>query len=160
MNDNDSGVYVIMTSNDVSQLPPEFTRPGRIDCTWYFGLPCAEERRGIFKIHFQKKGRTVSDVILNAAVKASEAFTGAEIQQVVKNCMRHAYSRYLKDNNDNITKADVVAAAKEVIPISKSSREKIAALDIYCRDRARSTSDQAEKAVDNSSNDEFSLDLN
>ena len=49
MNDNDSGVYVIMTSNDVSQLPPEFTRAGRLDATWYFGLPKEEERREIFK---------------------------------------------------------------------------------------------------------------
>lgn len=34
LNDNDNGVYVIMTSNDVSQLPPELTRAGRLDAIW------------------------------------------------------------------------------------------------------------------------------
>lgn len=159
MNDNDSGVYVIMTSNDVSQLPPEFTRAGRLDATWYFGLPDDEERRGIFRIHFAKKGREVSDIILNEAVRSSDGFTGAEIQQVVKNTMRKAFSRYLKDGNQNILAEDIREAAGEVIPVSKSSKEKIAALDMYCRSRARCTSVHHEKEKPAQEIDDFELDL-
>ena len=51
LNDNDNGVFVVMTSNDVSQLPPELTRAGRLDATWYFSLPTLEERKQIFRIH-------------------------------------------------------------------------------------------------------------
>ena len=43
-----------MTSNDVSQLPPELTRAGRLDATWYFSLPTLSERKEIFKIHLKK----------------------------------------------------------------------------------------------------------
>jgi predicted protein (fragment) len=140
MNDNDSGVYVIMTSNDVSQLPPEFTRAGRLDAIWYFGLPTEEERKAIFRIHFAKKGREIADDIIDNIAHISDGYTGAEIEQSVENTMRRAFFRYKNDGNREITLDDAVSATKEVIPVSRSSREKIAALDTYCKARARSTS--------------------
>ena len=39
LNENDKGIFTIMTSNDVSQLPPELTRVGRLDGIWYFSYP-------------------------------------------------------------------------------------------------------------------------
>ena len=159
MNDNDSGVYVLMTSNDVSQLPPEFTRPGRVDAIWYFGLPTAEERRSIFKIHFGLKNKNVGDIVLNEAVKDSKGYTGAEIQQVVKNAVSKAYRHFKEDGNDNITKDDIRIAAEEVIPVSVSSREKIAALDNYCRSRFRSTSGEVKEAPKKKDDTGFLLDL-
>ena len=140
MNDNDSGVYVIMTSNDISQLPPEFTRAGRLDATWYFGLPSPEERAAIFKVHFGKKKRTVSDELLNAAVTHSDTFTGAEIEQAVKNILRKAYSRYRAGGSKDITVEDIIAGCGDVVPVARSSREKIAALERFCRGRARMAS--------------------
>lgn len=140
MNDNDNGVYVIMTSNDVSQLPPEFTRAGRLDGTWYFGLPSEEERENIFKIHFGFKNKNVGEIVLQEAVRLSEGYTGAEIKQSVENAMRKAFSRYLKDNNDQITIEDITEAINEVIPISQSSKEKVLALENYCKTRAKNAS--------------------
>jgi ATP-dependent 26S proteasome regulatory subunit len=151
MNDNDSGVYVTMTSNDVSQLPPEFTRAGRLDATWYFGLPSEDERKEIFKIHFAKKNKEVSDIVLNEAVRASQGYTGAEIQQVVKNSILKAFIRSSEDGNMNITAEDIVSAVAEVIPVSQSSREKIAALENYCRTRARMASGIPGESEDNNS---------
>ena len=43
----DTDVIVMMTSNDVSQLPPELTRSGRIDTQWIFDLPNKFEREEI-----------------------------------------------------------------------------------------------------------------
>ena len=140
MNDNDSGIYVIMTSNDVSQLPPELTRAGRLDAIWYFGLPSAEERKSIFKIHFGKKDKNISDVILNKAIDATKGYTGAEIQQVVKEAVKNAYFHFMKDKNDMVTADDIVRAAQNVIPVSRSSKEKIAMLELYCKDRALNAS--------------------
>lgn len=140
MNDNDNGIYVIMTSNDVSQLPPELTRAGRLDAIWYFGLPSVEERKSIFKIHFGKKGKNISDVILNKAIDATKGYTGAEIQQVVKEAVKNAYFHFMKDKNDMVTADDIVRAAHNVIPVSRSSKEKIAMLELYCKDRALNAS--------------------
>ena len=159
MNNNNSGVYVIMTSNDISQLPPEFTRAGRLDCIWYFGLPNEEERRNIFNIHFKKKEKNTGDVILDEAVRLSEGYTGAEIQQVVNNVMRISFSRYLQDGNEDINIDDIAKAVNEVIPVSRSSKEKILALQKYCKTRARSTSKEINNTVNKEkSNELFSLD--
>ena len=138
MQDNND-VFVVMTSNDVSQLPPELTRAGRIDTTWYYGLPHTQERKEIFKIHFSKCGRKVSDIQLDTAVNNSNNFTGAEIEQAVKNAMRIAYIRYRKDGNKELTTDDIIKGIHEVVTIYNSSREKIMALETYCNGRARRT---------------------
>lgn len=139
LNDNNSGVFVVMTSNDVSQLPPELTRSGRLDAHWYFTLPTEEERREIFAIHLSKVGRSVSDEILNKAIEESENYTGAEIEEIVKVTMRKAFARFRKDGNRDITEEDFMSATKEVIPLYNSSKEKIMWLDDWAKGRARKT---------------------
>lgn len=157
MNDNDNGVYVVMTSNDVSALPPEFTRAGRIDAQWYFGLPHEAERKEIFRIHFNAFHKVLSDAVMNTAVTSSEGYTGAEIKEVVSCCMRKAFVRSKQDNSTPaITSEDIKAAIEEVIPISRSSKEKIMALENYCKDRARKTDYEEEKEETSSMDDIFS----
>lgn len=134
---SDHGVFVVMTSNDISQLPPELTRAGRLDATWYFGLPTEEEREEIFKIHFNKCNREVNNDLLKYAAEITNGFTGAEIKETVKGTLRKAYNRFKKDGNNEITKDDLQKACVEIIPISKSSREKIVLLEEYARNRAR-----------------------
>lgn len=136
LNENND-TFVIMTSNDISQLPPELTRSGRLDSIWYFGFPDIEERKEIFKIHFKKVNKNVSENILQYAASITNNFTGAEIEECVKNIIRKAYFRYTNDNNENITQQDVLNGCSEVIPIIKSSKEKIAALYDYAKNRAR-----------------------
>jgi SpoVK/Ycf46/Vps4 family AAA+-type ATPase len=53
LQEKDSAVYVLATSNDVSKLPPEFLRKGRFDELFLVELPDAEERRSIFEIHLK-----------------------------------------------------------------------------------------------------------
>lgn len=144
LNDNDSGVYVIMTSNDVSQLPPELTRSGRLDAQWYFGFPEKEERKEIFKIHFSKYNKNIQNDVLQEAVESTYNFTGAEIREVVKNAMIKAFIRSKKDKNDEITLNDIDLAVQEVIPIYKSSKEVIMALQSFCKGRVRNVNERIE----------------
>lgn len=139
LNDNDYGIYIIMTSNDVSQLPPELTRSGRLDAQWYFGFPKEDERKEIFKIHFNKYNKTIDNKILDSIINETNNFTGAEIEQTVKHSMRKAFIRYKKDKDENIKEEDILSAIKEVIPVYKSSKESILALQAYCLGRARNT---------------------
>ena len=44
LSDHTSDVYVVCTSNDVSQLPPEFTRAERFDGVFFIDLPSKEEK--------------------------------------------------------------------------------------------------------------------
>ena len=133
----DNGVFVVMTSNDITQLPTEFTRSGRVDALWYFGLPTYEERKEIFRVHLGKTGKEVTDKLIVAGAQNSQDFTGAEIKEVVKVALRKVYKRYKEDGNDNITENDLIDATNEVIPVSRSSREVIAQLEDWAQRRAR-----------------------
>lgn len=128
-----------MTSNDVSQLPPELTRSGRLDSIWYFSLPTYEERKDIFRIHLEKTGKEISEELIESGAKATANYTGAEIKEIVKTAMRKAFKRYKQDGVNAITEDDLVAAAKDTIPIFESSKEKIAYLEQWVNGRARYT---------------------
>ena len=142
--DKSKDIFTVMTSNDISQMPPELTRSGRLDTVWYFGLPTEEERREIWRIHFGKTPIQVSDEMLNYAAANSQNLTGAEIKEAVKVSMRKAYKRYLKDNNRNITTSDIDEAVSEIVPVYNASKEKIVALEKYAETRARFASREAE----------------
>lgn len=145
MNDNENGIYVIMTSNDISVMPPEFTRSGRIDAQWYFALPTITEREAIFDVHLTKRKVTLDDTLKQYAVRHTEKYTGAEIQQVVKNLKRINYIRTMEQEDKSIVLEDIERAIQEVIPIAESSKEKIAILDQYCEGRARKVSEDEVK---------------
>ena len=145
MNDNENGIYVVMTSNDISVMPPEFTRSGRIDAQWYFALPTTIERKAIFDVHLTKRKVTLDDTLKQYAVRHTEKYTGAEIQQVVKNLKRINYIRTMEQEDKSIVLEDIERAIQEVIPIAESSKEKIAILDQYCEGRARKVSEDEVK---------------
>lgn len=142
LNDNNYGVYIIMTSNDVSQLPPELTRQGRLDAKWFFDFPKENERKEIFKIHFSKYNKEINSDLLDLAVSKTNNFTGAEIQEIVKNTIRKSFIRFKKDNNDELKEEDITSAINEIIPISKTSKESILALKSYCSNRFRSVNEE------------------
>ena len=147
MQDNDNGVYVIMTSNDVSQLPPELTRTGRLDAQWFFDMPDAEAREEIFKIYFKKFNAMPSDKVISAAVEFSQNYTGAEIKEAVKNIMRRVFVQSRKDKMKKIavTEDAVLEGLREVTTVFDSNREKIQALRNWVQGRARFTDGSEEK---------------
>lgn len=126
-----------MTSNDVSQLPPELTRTGRLDARWYFSLPTEDERKEIFRIHLDKTQKSYSKDLLEEAAKESRNYSGAEIKEIVKISMRKAYKRYKLDGNNSITNEDLLPAIKDIIPIYQSSKEQIAYLEDWAKGRAQ-----------------------
>ena len=137
-------VFTIMTSNDVSQLPPELTRSGRLDTMWYFGLPLADERLEIFKIHYSKTKAIITDEVIAYAASITEHLTGAEIKECVKVSMRKAFKRFKLDGNNNVIIEDIDKAFSEIIPVYESSKEKILALEDYARNRARMANESSD----------------
>ena len=55
-------VFVIATANDISHLPPELLRKGRVDEIFFVDLPNEAERREIFRIHLAKRKRDPAQV--------------------------------------------------------------------------------------------------
>src|SRR3989441_5004422 len=84
-------VFVVATANDISQLPPELLRKGRLDEIFFVDLPTKEERKEIFGIHLAKRGRDPQPFDLDSLVACSENFGGAEIEQAVISALYDAF---------------------------------------------------------------------
>lgn len=76
-------VFLVATANDVTQLPPELLRKGRIDEIFFVDLPGDEERREIFEIHMEKRHLQPRFFDMAQLVEASNGFSGAEIEQAI-----------------------------------------------------------------------------
>jgi AAA+ superfamily predicted ATPase len=136
--DNDNGIYTIMTSNNVKDLPPELTRAGRLDAIFYFDYFDVEGRVEIFDLHFRKRGHNISKATLKKIAKETKNYTGAEIEQIVINAIKKAFVRMKKSNKDKyeITYADLLDAKNNVIPVAVSSKEQINELEDWVKGRA------------------------
>lgn len=137
----DTNVIVVMTSNDVSQLPPEFTRSGRLDTQWYFSLPTEEERAEIANIYLKKSDIVLSDELFTEFIKLTDNFTGAEIKTAVKNILLKSFFRQMHDSQENLGKnfvlSDIQNAVSSVVPLFISNKEKISALENRMKGRVR-----------------------
>jgi AAA+ superfamily predicted ATPase len=92
LQEKESSVYVVATSNDISTLPPEFLRKGRFDELFLVDLPNAEERRRIFEIHLRKRGKLDKEKVdVLKLLKETEGYSGADIESVVKETVEAAF---------------------------------------------------------------------
>jgi len=130
LQDRKAPVFVVATSNDIGQLPPELTRKGRFDEIFFVDLPGAEERSEIFAIHLRKRKRDPRLFDLAELAAASEGFSGAEIEQAVVAALYTAFSRGVE-----VTSAIIVEEIKATKPLSVTRAESIAALRAWARDR-------------------------
>lgn len=128
-------VFVVATANEVKGLPPELLRKGRLDEIFFVDLPDDRERTDIFRIHLARLRRDPSRFDLEALAKASEGYSGAEIEQSVISAMHDSFFE-----NREVTTADVLNSIEESIPLSTTMREKIEQLRVWATDRARPVS--------------------
>jgi ATPase family associated with various cellular activities (AAA) len=56
LNDRTSDSFVVCTSNDISKLPPEFSRSERFDATFFLDLPGSPEKQAIWQMYRVRYG--------------------------------------------------------------------------------------------------------
>ena len=127
------GVFVVATANAVDRLPPELLRKGRFDEIWGVDLPSPEERDAIFQIHIKKRKRDPSNYDIASLVKATEWFSGAEIEVGIEDAMFSAYS----ENAREFTTEDILSSIKATVPLSQSQPEKIAEIREWIAQKTR-----------------------
>ncbi len=76
-------VFLVATANDVTQLPPELLRKGRMDEIFFVDLPDAATRADIFRIHLKKRKLDPAKFDLSQLAVAADGFSGAEIEQSI-----------------------------------------------------------------------------
>jgi SpoVK/Ycf46/Vps4 family AAA+-type ATPase len=119
LNDHESDAFVVCTANDVSKLPPEFSRCERFDATFFLDLPAAREKEVIWSMYQARYGldpqqRRPRDV----------DFTPAEI----KACCRLAA----------LLDLSLIDAAQNIVPVAVTAGESIEKLRTWASGRCLS----------------------
>ncbi|HKW30599.1 MAG TPA: AAA family ATPase [Verrucomicrobiae bacterium] len=128
-------VFVVATANDISQLPPELLRKGRLDEIFFVDLPSPDERKDIFRIHVTKRGRDAAKFDLAALAVGSSEFSGAEIEESINSALYDAF--YAKQD---LTTELVQVALAQTVPLAKTMDEQISRLRSWAEGRARNAS--------------------
>lgn len=122
LNDHESDVYVVVTCNNIQQLPPEFSRAERFDAILFLDLPGDKERESIWQLYL-----TEFEFEADSERPDDASWTGAEI----KACCRLA----------SLLDVSMVEAAKYIVPVGVTAAEDIRALrtwaDGRCLDASR-----------------------
>lgn len=128
-------VFVVATANDITGLPPELSRKGRLDETFFVDLPRSRERAEILQIHLRRRKRDPAGFDLHNLVAACEGFSGAEIEQAIVSAMHDSFFA-----DREVTSTDVMRAFEQTVPLSRTSKEGVASLRQWASDRARPVS--------------------
>ncbi|MBX3744696.1 MAG: AAA family ATPase [Verrucomicrobiae bacterium] len=135
LSEKSAPVFVVATANDISELPPELLRKGRLDEIFFVDLPSESERADIFRIHLAKRGRDDAGFDLDALVKASKDFSGAEIEQAVISALFEAFYRKVELSTDHL-----LNELRQTVPLSKTMSEQLLRLRTWAEGRARNAS--------------------
>ncbi|WP_020210885.1 AAA family ATPase [Gilvimarinus chinensis] len=130
MAERPSRVFIVATSNDISRLPPELIRKGRLDEIFFVDLPEAAVREDIFAIHLAKRQLHCADYDLAALSEASAGFNGAEIEQAVVAAVFAAQAEETAVTTDSL-----IAQCESTSPLSVVMQEKIAHLRHWAAER-------------------------
>ncbi len=132
-------VFVVATANDISQLPPELLRKGRLDEIFFVDLPDEDERLEIFRIHLRKRNRLHGDLAddtnLRELARGSHDFSGAEIEEAVNSALYDAFY----DGTD-LKASHLQAALRQTVPLARTMEEKVNHLRTWADGRARNAS--------------------
>lgn len=123
-----SRVFVVATSNDITSLPPELLRKGRLDEIFFVDLPDAATRETIFSIHLKKRQFDPAGFDLSALAQQAEGFSGAEIEQAVVAAVYAASHR-------EPTQATLLDELARTSPLSVVMAEKITGLRQWAEGR-------------------------
>ncbi len=128
-------VFVVATANDISQLPPELLRKGRLDEIFFVDLPSRDERAEIFGIHLDRRRRPAGRFDLAAMADASGDFSGAEIEEAINSALYDAFYEHR-----DITTESVLLTLGQTVPLAKTMDEQISRLRSWAEGRARNAS--------------------
>lgn len=126
LNDTKAPIFNMVTANRVDGLPPELLRKGRFDAIFSVSMPDHVSRREVLAIHLRKRGRDITSFTekeLAEFDKASAEYVPAEIEAGVKDGITAAFN---DPDADILEMRHIVAALREMVPMSKSNAAHIA----------------------------------
>jgi ATP-dependent 26S proteasome regulatory subunit len=131
MQDRKGGVFLAATSNNISKLPPEMLRKGRFDEIFFVDLPSEEVRASTYALHLKKRGRDATAFDLLKLAKASQGFSGAEIEQSIASGLYTAFGQ-----KQQLTTEILLAEVAGTQPLSVTRAEDVQAIRDWAKSRA------------------------
>jgi hypothetical protein len=116
LSDHESDAFFVGTSNDISKLPPEFTRAERFDGVFFLDLPHAGERDAIWNLY-----RSHYDIPETQQRPDDSSWTGAEI----RSCCRLAA----------LLDVPLTQAARNIVPVAVTAAESVERLRTWASGR-------------------------
>jgi len=126
MQEKKSSVFVVATSNDISNLPPEFLRKGRFDEIFFVDFPNDEERKNIIELHLKKRKKWNKNIDTIKLLKETVGYSGADIEAVIKDTIEKAFINGWKV----IRTANISDELADTKPMSVSLKDKIESLKV------------------------------
>jgi ATPase family protein associated with various cellular activities (AAA) len=123
-------VFIVATANDITRLPPEMVRKGRFDEIFFVDLPAPENRSEILSIHLRKRCLDPAQFDLPSLTKATEGFSGSEIEQAIVSARYTAHAQ-----GREMTQADLLAELQQTRPLSVVMAEKVEELRQWAAER-------------------------
>lgn len=114
-------VFVFATANDISVLPPEFLRKGRLDEIFHVDLPDQRERAEILRVHLKKRGKEDNGIDIGQVARSTEGFSGADLENVVKDAVEQAFV----DGQRSLITNFLLDSAKATVPLAQLMKDKL-----------------------------------
>jgi len=130
-----SPVFVVATANDISHLPPELLRKGRLDEIFFVDLPTATERAEILEVHLRRRGRSPENYDIPGLADAAQDFSGAELEEAINSALFDAFHTGIEVTTDH-----VLAGLQATVPLARTMDEHIRHLRHWAEGRARRAS--------------------
>lgn len=131
MAERKSAVFIVATANDITRLPPELVRKGRLDEIFFVDLPDRAVRAEIFGVHLGRRRIDPAGIDLKRLAAASEGFSGAEIEQAVVSAL---YATQTKD--EPMSTETLLAELSQTQPLSVVMDTQIQELRLWASERA------------------------
>lgn len=132
MQEKKDPVFVVATANRIDMLPPELLRKGRFDEIFFVDLPTRAIREEILSIHLKKKRRDPKDFALADLAARSVGFSGAELEEAVREGLYDAFAEGRELRTEHIARA-----IDRTYPLSRTMRGQIESLRQWAKVRAR-----------------------
>lgn len=142
MQEKKDPVFVVATANRIDMLPPELLRKGRFDEIFFVDLPTRAVREEILSIHLKKKRRDPKDFALADLAVRSVGFSGAELEEAIREGLFDAFAEGRELHSDHIARA-----LDKTFPLSRTMRDQIDSLRQWAKVRARLAADEPPEAL-------------
>ncbi|MBK9263304.1 MAG: AAA family ATPase [Polyangiaceae bacterium] len=135
-------VFVVATANRIDMLPPELLRKGRFDEIFFVDLPTRAVREEILSIHLRKKRRDPTDYDLTKLGERSVGFSGAELEEAVREGLYDAFAE-----GKELATEHILQALEKTFPLSRTMGDQIESLRQWAKVRARLANGQPPEAL-------------